>query len=199
MNIEAFIASGELDAYVLGMLPDDEAAEIAKLIAQYPELKQEAEAIEAALKQYGAAVQSDDKVKLFAAIDLLEKDATALQHKQLPQLHKYSDAAAWLQTVRHLIPAVDETTPLVKELIHEDDKVCLYLVTSIVDVPHETHENEKESFLILQGNCTCYVGDQVITLSAGGYVDIPMFTDHNVMVHPGIPVVAILQHMKIAV
>lgn len=199
MNIEEFIESGQLDAYVLGMLPDDEAAEVATLIAQYPRLKQEAAEIESALKQYGAAVQADDKEKLFAAIDLLEKDATALQQKELPQIHKHSDASAWLQTVKHLIPAVNETTPRVKELIHEDEKICLYLVTTIVDVPHETHENEKESFLILQGSCTCYVGNQVITLNAGGYVDIPMFTDHNVMVHPGVPVVAVLQHMKIAV
>lgn len=199
MNIEEFIESGQLDAYVLGMLPDDEAAEVAALIKQYPQLQQEAAAIEAALQQYGAAVQEDDKAKLFATIDTLEKDATALQQKQLPKIHKYSDATAWLQTVKHLIPELDYNTSLVKEVIHEDDQMCLYLVTTIVDVPHETHENEKESFLILQGSCTCYIGDQMISLTAGGYVDIPMFTDHNVIVHPGVPVVAILQHLKLAV
>lgn len=199
MDIEEFIESGQLDAYVLGMLPEDEAAEVAELIKQYPQLQQEAAAIEAALKQYGAAVLADDKVKLFATIDILEKDATALQQKELPQIHKHSDAHAWLQTVNHLIPEVNEATPLIKNLIHEDDQMSLYLITTIVDVPHETHENEKESFLILKGSCTCHIGEQLISLKAGGYVDIPMFTDHNVIVHPGMPVVAILQHLKIAV
>ncbi len=199
MNIQEFIESGQLDAFVLGMLPSKEAAEVAALIAQYPALKVEAEAIEAALHQYGAAVNADEKQKLFEAIDLLELDATSLQHKQLPQIHKYSDAKAWLQTVKHLVPTVNASNPLVQQIIHEDEQVCLYLVTTIEDVPMEIHQNEKESFLILQGSCTCYIGDNIVSLHAGGFVDIPMFTNHNVMVHPGQPVVAILQHIKIAV
>ncbi len=199
MNIQKFIESGQLDAFVLGMLPSDEAKEVAALIDQYPALRMEADAIESALRQYGAAVNTDDKQKLFEAIDLLEMDATSLQKKQLPKIHKYSDAKAWFQTVEHLVPNVNESNPLVQQIIHEDEQLCLYLVTTIQDVLQETHENEKESFLILQGSCTCYIGENVISLSAGGFVDIPMLTNHHVIVHPGQPVVAILQHLKIAI
>lgn len=199
MNIQEFIDSGQLDAFVLGMLPPDEATEVAALIAQYPALKVEAEAIEFALKKYGAAVNDDEKQRLFNAIDLLEKDATSLQSKLLPNIHKYSDAKAWLQTVHHLVPIVDESIPMVQQIIHEDDQVCLYLITTIEDVPTETHQNEKESFLILKGSCTCYIGENSISLTAGGFLEIPMFTDHKVIVHPGQPVVAILQHLKIAI
>lgn len=55
MNAQEYIASGLLDAYVLGALPGAEAAEVARAIARYPEVAAEVRAIEEAM--YQVAIQ----------------------------------------------------------------------------------------------------------------------------------------------
>ncbi len=49
MTAEELIASGKLELYVCGALPQDEAAEIEQAIEEYPEVKRETELIEASL------------------------------------------------------------------------------------------------------------------------------------------------------
>jgi mannose-6-phosphate isomerase-like protein (cupin superfamily) len=93
---------------------------------------------------------------------------------------------------------VTESYPTHTELLSDDGTATLYLVTTISDIAPETHSFEKESFFVLQGSCTCYVGDNIFHLSAGGYMDIPMHISHNVQVHPAQTVVAVLQHIKMA-
>lgn len=46
MNAHEYIASGLLEAYVYGILPEAEAAEVARAMIQYPEVKAEVAAIE---------------------------------------------------------------------------------------------------------------------------------------------------------
>lgn len=55
MSAQEYIASGLLEAYVFGILPEAEAAEIQQAIAQYPEVKAEVEAIEEAMFDLGTA------------------------------------------------------------------------------------------------------------------------------------------------
>ncbi len=50
MNIEAYIASGQLELYVLGALPPAEAAEAEALAARYPEVEQELQGIQSAME-----------------------------------------------------------------------------------------------------------------------------------------------------
>lgn len=51
MDIQAYIESGIIESYVLGLASDEEAAEVLQLIKQYPEVKQAIEAFEASLEQ----------------------------------------------------------------------------------------------------------------------------------------------------
>lgn len=55
MNIQEYIASGQLEAYALGALTEQEAHEVEAAIAQYPELRQELDAIEAAMLGFAQA------------------------------------------------------------------------------------------------------------------------------------------------
>lgn len=55
MNIQAYLQSGILEAYVLGALPATEAQEVAATIARYPELQAEVQAIEEAVLEYARA------------------------------------------------------------------------------------------------------------------------------------------------
>ncbi|RMG22599.1 MAG: anti-sigma factor [Bacteroidetes bacterium] len=56
LNIEEYIASGTLELYVMGALPEEEAQQVASLSEQYEEVKQEIEAIEAALMAFSAGM-----------------------------------------------------------------------------------------------------------------------------------------------
>jgi len=47
-----YIESGKLELYVLGQLEAEEQIEVEKMIAKYPEVKQEVDAIEFAMEQY---------------------------------------------------------------------------------------------------------------------------------------------------
>lgn len=54
MNTAEYIASGILDAYVMGALPPEEMTEVAANVSKYPELAAEVVAIESALLKYNA-------------------------------------------------------------------------------------------------------------------------------------------------
>lgn len=57
MDLSCIILSGDLELYVLGMLPGDEAAKIEQLAKLFPEVQQELDAISASLVGLGDAVQ----------------------------------------------------------------------------------------------------------------------------------------------
>ncbi|GAB4402600.1 MAG: anti-sigma factor [Bacteroidia bacterium] len=82
LNIQELIASGTLEAYVLGTLPEAEVAEVQALVARHPALLQEVEAIEASLMTYAAEVQpigpgEDVLTGALAAIDRESRRSTA--------------------------------------------------------------------------------------------------------------------------
>lgn len=56
MTPEELIASGNLEMYVCGSLPEDEAAEVQKAIQAYPEVKREVELIEQSLMHLAQTV-----------------------------------------------------------------------------------------------------------------------------------------------
>lgn len=55
MDIQAYIATGQLEAYALGLLPPGEAEQTALYVAQYPELAEELNKIEDNLARMAAA------------------------------------------------------------------------------------------------------------------------------------------------
>jgi hypothetical protein len=74
VNVNDYIASGTLEAYALGALPEEERAEVEALIARHPELAEELAAIEESLIQMAEAnaVQPPPGLedKIWAAIQL---------------------------------------------------------------------------------------------------------------------------------
>src|SRR5256885_17175941 len=66
MDTKAYISSGILEQYCLGVLSDDEMVSVEILADQFPEIKNEIERIDDAMKSYAFAnpVQPNDKVKV---------------------------------------------------------------------------------------------------------------------------------------
>jgi hypothetical protein len=54
LDIQAYIASGILESYVLGITSAEENVEIEALALQYPQIKAEIEAVRASLSLYYA-------------------------------------------------------------------------------------------------------------------------------------------------
>jgi len=78
VNIQEYISSGILEHYVLGLVSEEERLEVARNVAQYPEIKAELEAIEAALNTYAQnealPMRSGLQEEILNKIDDLQKN-----------------------------------------------------------------------------------------------------------------------------
>lgn len=197
MDITAYIKSGVLEQYCLGMLNADEETAVIKIAAQYPEVKQELAEIERAIEHMAAAesVQPDNDLKEIILASLGFSRPEVLDWNNLPTANMYSNHESWLKVVKHLIP--DEPfDDFFIQLIRQEENLSQMLVISKVDVPKETHEEIAESFLILKGECICTVGEETFQLKAGDFLEIPLHKEHDVKVLSPY-VIAVLQHQLV--
>jgi mannose-6-phosphate isomerase-like protein (cupin superfamily) len=197
MDIRRFIESGILEEYCLGLLSAEDAAFVIELTLLYPEVKHELEKIELAMERLAAEeeVKPDPALRNKILSALIYSDHP-LDINNLPMVNKYSNAEDWFDLLKHLIPA-EPPKGIFMETIRQDNKIAQMFVVACADVPPETHTDTMESFFILEGECRCTVGEDVVTLGPGGFIEIPLHTLHDVkMLTPR--VIAILQHRFIA-
>ncbi len=76
MNFKEYIESGSLELYASGALNKEEQMEAEAMIAQYPEVKAELEAIEKALEDYAFAHAKNTPPAVLTAILTIVKDET---------------------------------------------------------------------------------------------------------------------------
>jgi len=199
MDIKAYITSGVLEDYCLGVLSDAESMQVQKMAAEYPEIKKEIKAFQNSLEQYAEAVAKypPPKIKssLFHKLNELIKEFS-LSIDNLPLLSGNSDHKSWLKLVKTMIPATLEEEMFIK-LLRKDEQVLQSIVWIKNEYPDEVHDNLKECFIVLEGECECHIGSKIIKLDPGGFVDIPLYEHHDVKVIKG-PVLAVVQRMKVA-
>ena len=199
MDSKAYIASGIIEDYCLGILSNEESRKVEQYAQLHSEIEHEINAFMLALEQYAQdnAINPDEqtKTKIFQLIDNLSTEyETDLQH--LPLLNKYSDLNTWLSIVEPLLPAALEENMFVKEL-HNNHGVSQTIIWTKIDYPDEVHDKVKECFIILKGKCRCYIEGEMIEVEAGGFLEIPMFKHHDVKVVES-PVLAVVQRIKVA-
>jgi mannose-6-phosphate isomerase-like protein (cupin superfamily) len=199
MDVKAYKDSGVIQDYCLGLLGKEEMQQVEQYAAQYPELQEEINSYQQALEGYAMdfaqAAPVNLKAKTLDLLDNLSKENHG-QVDNLPLLNQFSARENWLRIVEPLLPATLEEDSFIK-VLRDDEKVFQTIFWSKVDYPDEVHGDEKESFLILLGECECCVGGELIRLGPGGYLDVPMHVHHDVRVVSG-PVLAIVQRLKIA-
>ncbi|HVZ26112.1 MAG TPA: anti-sigma factor [Sediminibacterium sp.] len=94
MDIRAYIESGAIESYVLGIADQQEAAEFEQLAAQYPEIRAAREAFEASLEQMALADAITPPPEIEKALlDQLSFQKPAGKVKHLP-VRRYMAAAA---------------------------------------------------------------------------------------------------------
>ena len=199
MDSKAYIASGIIEDYCLGILSDEESKQVEHYAQTSPEIKHEMDAFMQALEQYALdnAINPEEqiKTKIFQLLDNLatEYKATA---QDLPLLNKYSDLNTWLSIVEPLLPGELKEDMFVKELRNEHG-VSQTIIWTKIDYPDEVHDAVEECFIILKGKCRCYIEGEAIEVDAGGFLEIPMFKHHDVRVLKS-PVLAVVQRIKVA-
>lgn len=99
MDIKAYIESGVIESYVLGIADSKEAAALEQMIAQYPEIKQAVSAFEASLEKTALenAVQAPAHVKEKLFAGLQNEFATEVPVAKVVQMQPRS--TNWLKYV----------------------------------------------------------------------------------------------------
>jgi mannose-6-phosphate isomerase-like protein (cupin superfamily) len=197
MNVQDYIASGILQEYCLGLLTEEEKSIVEYNCRLYPEIKAELEACQAGLDHYAQQFSTppDPTLKhtIWNLLENVNREESGLA--ALPVLNKFADRQNWLRMIKPLLPAKLEQDLLVK-LIRDDGQITQVILWSKVDYPEEVHDDLQECFLILEGECECYVDDEVFRLSAGGYFEIPLHAAHSVKILSP-QVLAVVQRCKV--
>jgi len=183
MTPEEYIENGMLVEYSLGLLDKRAAEQVERDLDIYPDLRDELEMIQDSLEEYASAHRKhpDKSTKeiIWGRICNAELESKMdLDH--LPLLDRHADAQAWLSAMTPLLP-VDRSKPF-SRMLTETDRVTQVLIIAPQAIPDEVHEDVYESFIILEGICECQIGDQIIRVEAGGYVEIPLHMHHDVRV-----------------
>jgi mannose-6-phosphate isomerase-like protein (cupin superfamily) len=200
MNEQSYIASGILTDYCLGLLNRAESERIENDLRKYPSLRAEADAINEALNAYSCSDQVKPPERLKDQIwqtleNLQQEELMAISN--LPLLNKYSDKNNWLKIVKPLLAEKPADKKIFIRVLREDEEIFQSLIWTKVDYPDEVHDDLQECFMILEGACECYVGDEVIKMGPGDYFEIPMHLHHDIKVLTP-HVLAVVQRRKVA-
>jgi mannose-6-phosphate isomerase-like protein (cupin superfamily) len=190
---------GMLEDYCLGLLDATQSAAVEAACAANPELQTELSRLQGALEGYAQAhahaPRPGLKQRVLDVLDNLAKEAQ-LSEGNLPLINQFTDSRQWLRYVDPMQPAALNSETVMVTL-REDEKVIQMAVWTDINIPDEEHDDLQESFIILEGECECYVGDKVYRLKAGDFLEIPLHQHHDVQLI-STKVVAILQRIKVA-
>lgn len=179
-DLNNYLATGVVESYCLGNLPEREAHTLLELAAQHPELQAEIDATLGTLQKYSTRRAANPDLKnrtlnflsTFLAKEMIDLD-------QPPLISKYSDATAWHDAVKELQPDMQEGDMAVRFLKDTPD-VELNIVWLYGELVEDEHPSTEfvESFLILEGACECDFEGQIVRFSAGDYFDVPPGVKH---------------------
>ena len=105
----------------------------------------------------------------------------------LVDISEFSDLGKWKNLVERISPtqAFDNRH---RETLYEDGRYLQAVMWVKKDVPTEVHNDRIEKILILEGTCTCCLGDEQLELVAGDCLVVPINTIHNLLVTSPQPV-----------
>jgi mannose-6-phosphate isomerase-like protein (cupin superfamily) len=198
-NINEYLESGILEKYVLGFTTEEENAEIEKLSNEHESIRTEIDEISEALVCYAqknVTVNPTIKPMVMAVIDYTERLAKGEKPGFPPVLTeetKISDFSQWLERKDMVLP--DDFTDFHASIIGMDPEKTTAITWLKYGSPPETHTDEYEKFLILEGTCDIKIDGKVFSLVPGDYLAIPLHVTHDVMVTSSIPCKVILQRI----
>lgn len=179
--MENYKESGIIEAYCLGLLPEDEAAAITVAAAKDTLLQQMIMETEEALTHYRQVNKASAlKGSVLARLAAMTAD-TKIDINDPPLINRNSDIDAWNEAIAHIEPETDHGNIKTSFIRYSDElQLCIAWLSERLE-EDEHHEDEfEESFLILEGSCECNIGGKIFRLKAGDYLDIPFNTHHTI-------------------
>jgi mannose-6-phosphate isomerase-like protein (cupin superfamily) len=198
-NEQEYLQSNQLDTYCLGLLGPAEAKEVERLAATYPSIRAELDRLRQAMADDALArpVMPRPELKSRIMLALSQLDQTpAFDLNELPLINAYSNVNQWQRTVASIQPPPTYRN-LFGHILRQDAQIEQFLLWVKQSIKSEVHHNEQESFLILEGSCECSFGGELVQLTVGDYLDVPIDLEHTVRVMSNTPVKAIIQRLKI--
>jgi mannose-6-phosphate isomerase-like protein (cupin superfamily) len=201
-NIQSFIESGKLEAYILGLASSEEIAEVERYVVASAEVRTAVDEISTSLEKYlqiNNPIAPDPTIKpfLMATINYTERLKNGEPESHPPMLQSsstISDFEPWLNRSDLQFPSTS---------FHDFHAWIIgytpQMTTAIVWIkdaaPSEVHTNEFEKFLVLEGTCDITIENEVHQLVAGDVLSIPLFKKHFVKVTSLHPCKVILQRI----
>ncbi|HET6226441.1 MAG TPA: cupin domain-containing protein [Bacteroidia bacterium] len=198
MNIENYINSGIIEMYVMGALSDQEVLELKQLSTTHPEILNEIERVSTTLEGYAVASKKTPspsvKPMLMATLDYLQRLENGEAPVVAPLLTKNTkaeDFAKWLERKDMQAPASYEES--YAKIISHSPKCSTAIVWLKTGAPKEMHDDQYESFFILEGTCDIVVNNELFPLYPGDQFTVPLHASHYVKVTSAVPCKLILE------
>ena len=204
-EVDQYLASGIIEQYCLGLTTPEEARELEQYCLQYEAVRLELAAVQNTLleynQQFSKTPPSNTGSKILNSIEELKLetasfDANGHLHEFI-SVSEFSDINKWQQLISHIQPPAEFENIYIHEIFNDGQKE-LYVAWAKIGVDDELHTDLKEKFLILEGTCRCQVGEEFLDLGPGGFLDIPLHTNHNLRVTSEGMVKVILSKEKLA-
>jgi len=199
-KIAAYIESGVLEMYVMGVAGPEECAEVEQMAAQHPEIRKAIDEIGRSIEQYAAAhaVEPHATMKplILAAIDYIDRLKGGETPGFPPILGEHSrveDYKEWLDRPDMILPG--DADQLHARLIGYTPEATTAIIWVKEATPYEVHDHEYERFLIVEGTCEIIVDNEVHVMGPGDYLQIPLHKGHIAKVTSKIPCKIILQRV----
>jgi mannose-6-phosphate isomerase-like protein (cupin superfamily) len=197
-ELQQFLESGILEFYILGQASPAEQAQVEAMAAEHEAVREELDLIERTLEDYAFqhALPPDPTIKpfLMATVDYMERMAGGETPSFPPELTKesrISDYIEWLE--REDLALKAPLQDINARIIGYTPQMTTAIVWLDKGAPPETHTNEFERFLIVNGTCNIIVDGQDNHLKPGDVFSIPLHLSHTVIVTSSEPCRIILQ------
>lgn len=199
-ELEQYMESGILEMYVMGHTSPEENLEVEEMAARHAIVKNAIEEISITLEQFATrhAVAPDLTIKpfLMATIDYMERLGSGEVASFPPELHTGSvieDYREWLD--RKDLELNEPLQVIHAKIIGYTPKMTTAFVWLELGAPPETHTDEFEKFLVLEGTCNIRIDGEDNHLKAGDVLIIPLFKEHSVQVTSACPCKILLQRV----
>jgi len=182
-----------------------------QLIEEWIESSQHAEIqhTEEALIQYALAHSitppQQNKVRILERLKQEQQSPSFMGNKEknpFPLLGTYSKMEDWIPLIGDH-PGPQEFDGIHMEPLYKDSRIELNLVWVKDMVPEEVHQDVMESFLLLEGSCSCTIeqkdgNTRTVHMKPGDFLALELGERHDIRVTSPFPAKAILQWLSIA-
>jgi len=205
ISCEEYIASGILEAYVRDETTAEQNAEVRLMADLFSAIRKKLNELYDEIENdaLGHAGMPDSLTGPFvvATADYIGRLNKGEPFVVAPELSESSTIAEYQGFIDRMAPvSPDEVDEIHARIISAiPDQLMTAIVYLREMAPQETHHDEFERFLILEGTCTITIEDAgAFDLVPGSYLQIPLHKKHHVIVTSLYPCKILLQRVKVA-